>query len=191
MTGRDSTTKKHKPVTGRACLIRDEKGSLIDNIDTDMIFHNAHLHVTDVSEMGQYTFGNLKGWKHFPDIAPKYKILVVGKNFGAGSSRQQAVDCFRTLGIEAIVAQSFAPIYFRNAINSGMAIISFEDAGARRLLERLEDGAELSVNLQTGELSFPGRRTGTIKCAPLGPVLLSIIEAGGLFEFANIGGWKL
>jgi len=188
MTGQDSKAKRASPITGPACLIRDAKGSLIDNIDTDMIFHNAHLHVTDVSKMGQYTFGNLKGWEHFPDIASKYKILVVGKNFGAGSSRQQAVDCFRTLGIDAIVAQSFAPIYFRNAVNSGMAIISFEETGARHLLERLEDGAELSVTLQTGEITLATERKKTIKCAPMAPVLVSIIEAGGLFEFTNIGG---
>lgn len=188
MSVQDSKATKASPITGPACLIRDEKGSLIDNIDTDMIFHNAHLHVTDVSKMGQYTFGNLKGWAHFHDIALKYKILIVGRNFGAGSSRQQAVDCFRTLGIDAIVAQSFAPIYFRNAVNSGMAIISFEEASARRLLERLEDGAELSVTLQTSEITLPGGRRKTIKCAPMAPVLLSIIEAGGLFGFANIGG---
>ena len=191
MTGQASRARRASPITGPACLIRDAKGSLIDNIDTDMIFHNAHLHVTDVSEMGQYTFGNLKGWEHFPDVALEYKILVVGKSFGAGSSRQQAVDCFRTLGIEAIVAQSFAPIYFRNAVNSGMAIISFEETGARRLLERLEDRAELSVTLQTGEIALPRGREKAIKCAPMAPVLLSIIEAGGLFEFANIQGQKL
>jgi len=170
-------------------IIRGRVWKFGDNIDTDFIFPGQFMHITDPVETAKYCFKTT-----YPEFLEKAKpgdIIVAGKNWGCGSSREQAAACLKYFGIGAIVAESVARIYFRNAINSGMAIISFEDAGARRLLERLEDGAELSVNLQTGELSFPGRRTGTIKCAPLGPVLLSIIEAGGLFEFANIGGWKL
>ncbi|MBN1594067.1 MAG: 3-isopropylmalate dehydratase [Candidatus Coatesbacteria bacterium] len=173
-------------ITGRACFIKNASGALIDNIDTDMIFHNAHLHVTDIAQMAQYAFGNLSGWEKFPESASNYDILVVGGNFGAGSSRQQAVDCFIASGIKAILAESFAPIYFRNAINSGMAVLTLEGAqeGARQTLEEIPDGAELSVNLKTGEVAIGGKK-GVISCPPIPPVLLSIIEAGGLFEFAK------
>ena len=176
-----------KRIAGSACFIKDAKGALIDNIDTDMIFHNAHLHITDPSEMAQFAFGNLPGWQHFPSEAKKRQILVVGSNFGAGSSRQQAVDCFSALGIKAILAESFAPIYFRNAINSGMAILSFDgaQANARAVFESLKDGEELSINLKGGEVTTGSAAEMTILCRPLQPVLLSIIEAGGLFEFAK------
>ena len=79
-------------VEGRVWVIQK------DNIDTDMIYHNRHLAITTISEMGQYTFGNLKGYEQFAKEAKKGDIVVVGKNFGCGSSRQQAVDCFKALG---------------------------------------------------------------------------------------------
>ena len=176
-------------VRGQACFIKAPDGKFIDNIDTDMIFHNAHLAVTDISQMGQYALGNLSGWTHFPSIASKFEVLVVGSNFGAGSSRQQAVDCFKALGIRAILAQSFAPIYFRNAVNSGMFVLTYENAcpEARSLLESLQDGVELSLTPTTGEVALLGGKT--LKCDPLPSVLVSITAAGGLFEYAREKGW--
>ena len=105
---------------GRAWVIQR------DNIDTDMIYHNRYLAITNRVEMGQYTFGNLKGFEHFAAEARKGDIVIVGKNFGCGSSRQQAVDCFQALGISVIIAESFGVIYERNAINSGMPILVAE-----------------------------------------------------------------
>ena len=94
-----------------------------DNIDTDMIFHNRHLHITKLEEMRPYAFGNLEGWQDFPQKAKQNDLLIVGGNFGAGSSRQQAVACFTALGIPLIIGESFGAIYKRNAINAGMALI--------------------------------------------------------------------
>jgi len=96
-----------------------------DNIDTDMIYHNSHLAVTDREEMARYAFGNLEGYEDFSARARKGDIIVVGKNFGAGSSRQQAVDCFVSLGIGMILAESFGSIYERNAINTGFPILTY------------------------------------------------------------------
>jgi 3-isopropylmalate dehydratase small subunit len=107
-------------VEGRAWVIQK------DNIDTDMIYHNRHLAITNPAEMGPYTFGNLKGHEQFAKEAKEGDIVVVGKNFGCGSSRQQAVDCFKALGISVIIAESFGAIYERNAINSGMPILIAE-----------------------------------------------------------------
>ncbi len=108
------TPKENNPVefTGRVWLIFQ------DDIDTDMIFHNRHLAITDTSEMGKYAFGNLEGFESFATEARKGDIIFTGKNFGAGSSRQQAVDCFKSLGVACIVAESFGSIYERNAINA-------------------------------------------------------------------------
>ncbi|MCK5772594.1 MAG: 3-isopropylmalate dehydratase large subunit, partial [Thermoplasmata archaeon] len=97
-----------------------------DNIDTDMIYHNRYLSITDISQMGQYTFDNLEGYEDFAKKAGPGEIVVVGKNFGAGSSRQQAVDCFRSLGVSMILAESFGAIYERNAVNGGMPIMTYE-----------------------------------------------------------------
>ncbi|MFO8034052.1 MAG: 3-isopropylmalate dehydratase, partial [Candidatus Bipolaricaulota bacterium] len=112
---------------GRPVLITDVGGQLIDDIDTDQIYHNAHLAVTDPQEMAQYAFGNLEGWHDFPQRAKPGDILFVGENFGAGSSRQHAVDCFIALGISAIVGRSFGAIYRRNAINSGLPLLTLPD----------------------------------------------------------------
>jgi len=105
-------------IEGRAWVIKK------DNIDTDMIFHNRYLAITDVNEMGQYTFDNLKGYEDFAKNAKKGDIVVVGKNFGCGSSRQQAVDCFKSIGISVIIGESFGSIYERNAINNALPILS-------------------------------------------------------------------
>ena len=75
--------------------------------------------------MGQYTFDNLEGYEDFADKAQKGDIVIAGQNFGSGSSRQHAVDCFKSLGVQAVLAQSFGAIYERNAINSAFPILKY------------------------------------------------------------------
>ncbi|MFW5739886.1 MAG: aconitase family protein [Myxococcota bacterium] len=154
-------------VTGRAWVIP------VDNIDTDMIFHNRHLAVTSRDEMGKYAFGNLAGYERFAKDAKPGDIVVTGKNFGAGSSRQQAVDCFLALGINAIVAESFGAIYERNAINAGMPVLR-ADAVAT-----VHDGDEVSVDFTTGEIDVPARGV-KIKGKAFSEVQLRIYQRGGL-----------
>ena len=103
---------------GRIWVLANAEDALIEDIDTDQIYHNAFLHITDIDGMGRYALGNLEGWKDFPDRARPGDILIAGRNFGAGSSRQQAVDCFKALKTGMILAPSFGAIYFRNAVNS-------------------------------------------------------------------------
>jgi homoaconitate hydratase family protein/3-isopropylmalate dehydratase small subunit len=145
-----------------------------DNIDTDMIFHNRHLTITDIREMGQYAFGNLPGWEHFSKNAQPGDIVVTGKNFGAGSSRQQAVDCFRSLRTGLLVARSFGAIYFRNAVNAGFPVMTAD------LLESgLKDGEHIRVNLATGEIELLA--TGVkVQGRPFPTVQLEIYRKGGL-----------
>lgn len=147
---------------------------LQDNIDTDMIFHNRHLAITALEEMGQHTFGNLPGWEDFPRKAKPGDIVVTGKNFGAGSSRQQAVDCFKALGVCAIVAQSFGAIYERNAINAALPIVASDlcDMG-------IEDGEEITLDLVKGQIHR--HRDGTqIEAAPWPQVQIETYQRGGL-----------
>ncbi len=145
-----------------------------DNIDTDMIFHNRHLAVTKLEEMGPHAFGNLPGWEDFPQKAKPGDIVVTGKNFGAGSSRQQAVDCFKALGISAIVARSFGAIYERNAINAALPIVVSDlvDWG-------VEDGEEITLDLVKGTI-LRHRDEDTIPAKPWPEVQVQTYQRGGL-----------
>jgi 3-isopropylmalate dehydratase small subunit len=145
-----------------------------DNIDTDMIYHNRYLAVTNILEMGQYTFGNLKGFENFAKEAKKGDIVVVGKNFGCGSSRQQAVDCFKALGIGVIVAESFGAIYERNAINSGMPILVSED-----ITKKIRDKDSVSIDFNTGVIKDKTQGK-TFQAKPFSMVQKEIYRRGGL-----------
>ncbi len=166
-------------IRGRPWVIADEGGRLIDDIDTDQIYHNAYLAVTDPREMGKYAFSNLVGWTDFPRKARPGDILFVGENFGAGSSRQHAVDCFLALGIGAIVGKSFGAIYKRNAINSGLPILELPEIP----VEALRGAGEVTVNLETGEITAPDGRL-IAKARPMSRVALEIYRAGGLLKLS-------
>ena len=155
-------------VEGRAWVIKK------DNIDTDMIFHNRYLAITNISEMGQYTFDNLEGYKDFAKKAKPGDIVIVGKNFGCGSSRQQAVDCFKSLGISVIIAETFGAIYERNAINSAMPIIIAKD-----VLSKINDKDEIVIDFKTGEI-FDKTQNKKYIGKPFSKSQLEIYKRGGL-----------
>jgi 3-isopropylmalate dehydratase small subunit len=162
------TEQKPVELTGRIWLVRQ------NNIDTDMIFHNRYLTITDPREMGQYTFDNLEGWEDFSKKAKPGDIVITGSNFGAGSSRQQAVDCFKSLGIQAIIAMSFGAIYERNAINAGLPVIR-----AGLLDSELKDGDEIRVNLSTGVIRQI-KNGDTWQGEPFSSIQMEIYQRGGL-----------
>jgi 3-isopropylmalate dehydratase small subunit len=163
-------TQKPEIIEGNIRVIRR------DNIDTDMIFHNRYLSITDTHEMGQYTFDNLDGFEDFAKNALPGDIVITGKNFGSGSSRQQAVDCFVSLGIQAIVSESFGAIYERNAINAALPIITCKNISDLEMA----DGDRIRINLLTGELTnlSTGKR---ILAEPFSEVQFEIYRNGGLF----------
>jgi 3-isopropylmalate dehydratase small subunit len=168
-------------IQGRIWVLTLPDGRLYDDIDTDMIFHNRYLAITEVAKMGQYALDNLKGWEDFAKKAQPGDIVLTGKNFGAGSSRQQAVDCFRALGIGAIVAESYGAIYKRNAINSGFPIISLPDL--TRIHEQFKTGDQLEVDLGTGRLILNGQ--DTFQGEPFSKVQMDIYQAGDLFAYGK------
>ena len=170
-----------KVIKGRVFVVRDQNGEPINDIDTDMIFHNKYLAITELSQMGQYAFSNLTGWEDFPKRARPGDILIVGENFGAGSSRQQAVDCFIALGIAAIVGESFGAIYFRNAVNAGLPI--FVAPGIAH--SDVQTGDIISINTETGEIFDETKGIKLPSARPLTTVQRQIIEAGGLLELAR------
>jgi len=141
-----------------------------------MIFHNRYLAITDINEMGQYAFDNLAGYEDFAKKAKPGDIVVVHKNFGAGSSRQQAVDCFKALGIQAVVAESYSAIYERNAINAAFPIVTYKSLANLNL----EDGNTININFETGIISNLTKNT-EIQAEPFSEVQKEIYQNGGLF----------
>jgi 3-isopropylmalate dehydratase small subunit len=165
--------KEEKPVVveGQVWLVPK------DDIDTDMIFHNRYLTITNIKEMGQYAFDNLKGFEDFAKKANPGDIVITQKNFGAGSSRQQAVDCFLSLGISCILAESYGAIYERNAINAAMPILTYkpEDLAAADV----KHGDRIRVAFTTGELT--NLRNGiTVKIDKFYDAQMAIYQNGGL-----------
>jgi 3-isopropylmalate dehydratase small subunit len=139
-----------------------------------MIFHNRYLAITDINQMGQYTFDNLPGWEDFAKKAKPGDIVLTGKNFGAGSSRQQAVDCFKSLGISLIIAESYGAIYERNAINAGMPILR-----ADLVNTDIQDGDEIKVDLKTGKIHRL-KNNEKIQGESFSAVQMEIYQRGGL-----------
>ena len=138
-------------------------------------FSDFYLAITDIEEMGKYTFDNLEGWEDFAHKTKPGDIVVVGKNFGAGSSRQQAVDCFESLGVTLIIAESFGAIYERNAINKGFPIMI-----ADLVSTDLDSGSVIEVDLEKGLIKLPSGKEVT--GVPFSEVQLEIYKKGGLLK---------
>ncbi len=142
-----------------------------DNVNTDVIFPGKYTYtLTDPKEQAKHALEDLD-----PNFAREVRdgdIIVGGKNWGNGSSREQAVGALKAAGVKAIVAKSFARIYFRNAVNNGLLPIVCADA-----VDAIENGETIQIDLGANkifareqEFSFP----------PLSPSLFAIIDAGGL-----------
>jgi 3-isopropylmalate/(R)-2-methylmalate dehydratase large subunit len=165
--------KVEKPlvVEGKVWIIKK------DDIDTDMIYHNRYLTITDIKEMGQYAFDNLKGYENFAKNAKTGDIIITAKNFGAGSSRQQAVDCFISLGISCILAESYGAIYERNAINAALPILTY--APEKIAVVELQDGDTIRVEMAKGKVTNL-RNNKTADIDKFTDVQIEIYKNGGL-----------
>ncbi len=174
-------------IRGRVWVLLDKDGRPIEDIDTDQIFHNAHLHITELAQMGPLALGNLEGWKDFPQKAKPGDIVVAGRNFGAGSSRQQAVDCFIALKTASILAPSFSAIYFRNAVNSGFPVVRIH--GLEELVhgQALVSGDEIEMDVLGGQARNL-TRGAAFTLEPMSAVQADIYRAGDLFKYGKTGG---
>jgi 3-isopropylmalate/(R)-2-methylmalate dehydratase small subunit len=147
-----------------------------DNVNTDVIY------------AGKYTYQQLKpeemAARALEDLDPSFAkgvrpgdIIVAGKNFGCGSSREQAAACLRAAGVQAVVGKSFARIYFRNAINLGLPVLQCEEAA-----DALRRGDEAEIDFAGGRI-VAGDRVFTFP--PLPESIIGILEAGGLIEWTK------
>lgn len=142
-----------------------------DDIDTDIIIPTEYLALKTVEDMKPYAFSPLR-----PELAGQIQpgdMIVAGKNFGCGSSREQAPEIIKALGIKCVVAKSFARIFFRNAINNGLLLIENPD-----LHDAVTEGDLAEVTVNEG-IVYNGT---TYPIASLPQNLVEIIEAGGLVK---------
>jgi len=176
--GTGAETRKAKPLSQRPFIVEGHVWKINkDDIDTDMIFHNRYLTITNPAEMGQYTFDNLAGYEDFAKKAQPGDIVITGKNFGAGSSRQQAVDCFASLGVSCILAESYGAIYERNAINAAFPILVYNPETLEKI--DLNTGDRVKVDFSTGKVT--NMATGEFAAIePFSDVQVEIYKKGGL-----------
>ena len=143
-----------------------------DNIDTDVIIPARYLNTADPGELKKHCMEDLD--QTFKDRVQEGDILVAGKNFGCGSSREHAPIAIKASGISCVIAQTFARIFYRNAINIGLPIIENAEAA-----QAIENGHTVTVDFDKGEiLDVTANKTFAI--TPYPPFMQEIIAAGGL-----------
>jgi 3-isopropylmalate/(R)-2-methylmalate dehydratase small subunit len=145
-----------------------------DNINTDVIFPGKYTYrKMEPEEMAKHALEDLD-----PDFVNNVKegdILVAGKNFGMGSSREQAAVAIKYAGIRVIIARSFSRIYFRNAINAGMPAIKSSQA-----VDAVENGDEVTIDMGEGKIITP---KGTFSFPPYPQTVMDILENNGLINY--------
>ncbi|VVB62710.1 Isopropylmalate/citramalate isomerase small subunit [uncultured archaeon] len=147
-----------------------------DDIDTDAIIPGRYLVINNPSELAEHLFEGLR-----PELAIQVKegdFVVAGDNFGCGSSREHAPLALKGAGVAAIVAKSFARIFFRNAINTGLPLFICDD------VDKIKDGDPLEIDMEAGtirDLSSGESYTTT----PIPQFLMEIVDAGGLVEYTK------
>jgi len=154
-----------------------------DDINTDYIISGRYKFKTlDSRELAKHLLEDID-----PDFNKRKAsgdLIVAGENFGCGSSREQAPLAIKYAGIGAVLAKSFARIFYRNAINIGLPIVQTNT-------EKIESGDELEIDLASGEVHVI-KNNLCLKAEPFPSFILDIIEVGGLIEyFKKYGGWKI
>jgi 3-isopropylmalate/(R)-2-methylmalate dehydratase small subunit len=147
-----------------------------DNVNTDVIFPGKYTYtVSDPKEMPQYAL---------EDLDPKFAggmqpgdIILGGTNWGCGSSREQAVVCLSEAKLGAIIAKSFARIYYRNCLNNALPAIVMPEA-----VDAIQNGETIEIDLTAGEIHC---QAGTFSFPPLPEAVMEIFNAGGLIEYTR------
>ncbi|MEA2015634.1 MAG: 3-isopropylmalate dehydratase small subunit [Actinomycetota bacterium] len=156
-------------------IIKDRVIKYGNNIDTDVIIPARYLNTADRRELASHCFEDLD--KDFKEKMKEKKIIVAGSNFGCGSSREHAPLSIKESGIKAVIAVSFARIFFRNAINIGLPVIASEEAA-----KHIEDGDEIEIDLSSGVIK-DNRSDGIFRINPLPDFIQKVIKSGGYINY--------
>lgn len=154
---------------GRALVIDQ------DDVDTDVLYPGSFLNIPDPEQMKNHLFEGLD--PSLRDQLVGDTVLVVGENFGMGSSREHVPQAMKAAGIQCVLGKSFARIFERNCVNLGLMIIVSPEASSAA-----EPGVEISVDARAGTVDVGGR---SFQARPLPPFVLEMIEAGGLVPWAR------
>jgi 3-isopropylmalate/(R)-2-methylmalate dehydratase small subunit len=151
-----------------------------DDINTDVITPGRYTVTTDKKRLGEIAFIEYR-----PEFGKNVKegdIIVAGNNFGCGSSREHSPVAIKAAGISAVIAKSFARIFFRNSINIGLPLFVSEDA------DKIDDGDDVEIDFKTGEIVDKTKGV-TVNVKPLPAFMQKIVDNGGLVEFLRSGGY--
>ena len=148
-----------------------------DNVDTDVIIPARYLNTPDAKELASHCMEDID--KNFATNVQKGDFIIAGNNFGCGSSREHAPLAIKTCGIKAVIAKSFARIFYRNAINIGLIIIENDE-----IQSEVEQDDELDINLSEGKIyNKTKQKEYTFSSYPV--EIQKLIEAGGLVEYTR------
>ena len=148
-----------------------------DNVDTDVIIPARYLNSSDPAELATYCMEDID--KEFVNKVNRGDIIVADKNFGCGSSREHAPIAIKAAGVSCVIAETFARIFYRNAINIGLPIIECHEAS-----RGIEDGDQVEVDFDSGVIY--NRTRGTEFQGQAFPEFMqNIIQAGGLINYIN------
>ncbi|MDO4325685.1 MAG: 3-isopropylmalate dehydratase small subunit [bacterium] len=148
-----------------------------DNVDTDVIIPARYLNATDGMELAKHCMEDID--KEFVNKVHKGDIIVANKNFGCGSSREHAPLAIKCAGVSCVIAETFARIFYRNAINIGMPIIECPEAA-----KNIEDGDEVEIDFDSGLITNKTKGQ-SYQGQAFPPFMQKIIEAGGLIKYTN------
>jgi len=147
-----------------------------DDINTDVIFPGKYTYtVNDPDEMAKHAMEDLD--PDFTKTVDKNDIVVGGKNFGCGSSREQAVKCLKFAGVGAVIAKTFSRIYFRNLINNGLPAIVLPE-----LVDKVQKGDVIKIDLEKGTIDSP---YGEFKFPAYAAEIMEIMKNGGLIPYTK------
>ena len=148
-----------------------------DDVDTDVIIPARYLAIADWNELAEHAMEDID--LSFAPNVQKNDIIVAGRNFGCGSSREHAPMVLKVKGVKCIIADSFARIFYRNAINIGLPALEIG-----KEVEKIEAGDELEVNLAKGEIKIVNKGT-VINTKPLPEFVQKIADCGGLINYVK------
>lgn len=147
-----------------------------DDVDTDVIIQGKYLVINEPEELAKHVFENIK--PEFAKAVEKGDFVVAGENFGCGSSREHAPMALKATGIEAVIAKSYARIFFRNAVNIGLKVLECKDA------DKIEEGDELEVDYVNGKIVNKSKNE-EYPINPIPEFLRQIMDKGGLVNFCK------
>jgi len=155
-------------------IIKGRAIVLGDNVDTDVIIPGRYLIYTNPKDLGKHVFEGID--PTLPSRIKEGDIVVAGRNFGCGSSREHAVLAILGAGIKAVIAESFARIFYRNAINRGLPVIELPD-----IKGKVKEGDIITIDLKENTITLP---TGEkLKFKPFSKEVMEILKTGGLLEY--------